>query len=390
MRTLGKLLFGLKRYQRRGTEMKNWLAGVAVFVAVLAAMLLAGEWVVRILYADQTVLFPRYHTDVQYGDYTLRRIRPNSSFRHTSVDGSWEFVTNSQGFRSDEDYSYDKPQGVLRILSLGDSHTQGYEVRQDHTFSAVLERYLEKHGVPAQVINTGVSGFSTAEELVFLENEGLRYQPDVVVLGFFANDLEDNIKAALFKLDESGVLVENSDTHIPGVRVQNVIYVIPGIKWLSENSYFYSLLFNTAWEFFKARMARQSAASVTEFAVPQKNVYSNYETEIASALLARLYSVCERNGIKLVVVDIPVQVADGQVVSSFPETLRSAALRYSHAFIESGVVFEEYAGTVDLHVLHGHRHISEFSHTIIGVEIGRRILQFKRDDSLKNGTTKAN
>lgn len=346
-----------------------------MFVAVMLVMLLIGEGVIRIMYADETVLFPRYHTDVRYGDYTIRRIRPNSRFRHTSVDGEWEFVTNSQGFRNLEDFNYEKPAGVLRILSLGDSHTQGYEVRQDQTFSAVLKRYLQRHQDKVQVINTGVSGFSTAEALVLLENEGLRYRPDAVVLGFFANDIEDNLKASLFDVDADGTLVATSYTHIPGVRIQNFIYSLPGVKWLSENSYFYSLLFNSVWEAFKSRLVQQSEENIAEFAVPQKNEYSNYEIDLAGALLKRLYAVCAENDIKLIIVDLPLQVVGNRVLSSFPDELRAIAIRNSDAFIGSEALFADYAGAAELHLPHGHMHISEFSHTLIGIESGRQTLR---------------
>ncbi len=354
--------------------MKNWMSGAAVSAVVMLAMLLAGEWLIRALYAEETVLFPRYHTDVQYGDYTIRRIRPNARFRHTSVDGSWEFVTNGRGFRNLEDFPYSKPPGVLRVLTLGDSHTQGYEVRQQHTYSAVLERYLEQDGRQAEVINTGVSGFSTAEALVLLEHEGLRYQPDAVVLGFSANDLEDNLKAGLFELDDAGALRSARKTHIPGVRIQSVIYAVPGVQWLSENSYFYSLLFNATWEFFKTRLAREAGERVAEFAVPQKAVHSSYEVELAAALLERLHRLCAERGIKLVIVDIPLLVADGAVVSSFPESLRSAAKQYSDVFIDSRELFLPYAAAVELHLPHGHKHISEFSHALIGVAVGQQLL----------------
>ena len=343
-------------------------------------MFLLGEWVIRVLHADQTVLFPRYHADVQYGDYTIRRIRPNSRFRHTSRDGSWDFVTNSQGFRNFQDFAHEKPPGKLRVLSLGDSHTQGYEVRQEHTYSAVLERYLRVNGIDAEVINTGVSGFSTAEALVLLENEGVKYEPDVVVLGFFGNDLEDNLKAGLFTLDESGTLVPSRNVHIPGVRIQNFIYALPGIKWLGENSYFYSLLFNTTWDFFKTRLTDSARGQVAEFAVPQKDAHSDYEVALAAALLARIYEVCSQNQIKCVLVDIPLQVVDGAVKSSFPGALRATAVRHSDAFVDSEVVFGEYAGVTELHLPHGHNHISEFSHALIAVETGRKILDFVRTE----------
>ena len=364
---------------------KHRLVSISVFCVVLAATLLLGELIVRILYADQTVLFPRYHTDVQYGDYTIRRIRPNSRFQHTSRDGSWEFVTNSQGFRNFKDFAYEKPPGKFRVLSLGDSHTQGYEVRQEHTYSAVLERYLRLNGIDAEVINAGVSGFSTAEALVLLENEGVKYEPDVVVLGFFGNDLEDNLKAGLFTLDENGTLIPSRNVHIPGVRIQNIIYALPGIKWLGENSYFYSLLFNTAWDFFKARLADSASQQVTEFAVPQKEAYSDYDVALAAALLARINEVAARNEIKFVLVDIPLQVVDGSVQSSLPESLRALTVNQNDAFVDSEVVFGEYAGVTDLHLPHGHRHISEFSHALIAVEVGKRILDFVRAESELNG-----
>jgi hypothetical protein len=114
---------------------------------------------VRAFYKDKTVLFPRYHTDAQYAQFTLRTIRPDSVFWHTSPDGSWKFTTNNKGFRADKDFEYKKPEGLIRILSLGDSHTQGYEVHQAFTFSAIIEKYLTVQGHNAEVINTGVSGF---------------------------------------------------------------------------------------------------------------------------------------------------------------------------------------------------------------------------------------
>ena len=359
---------------------KHRIVSISIFFAVLTAMLLLGEWIIRAIHADQIVLFPRYHTDVQYGDYTIRRIRPNSRFRHTSRDGSWEFVTNSQGFRNFEDFAYEKPLGKLRVLSLGDSHTQGYEVRQEHTYSAVLERYLRRNGIDAEVINGGVSGFSTAEALVLLENEGVKYEPDIVVLGFFGNDLEDNLKAGLFTLDENGTLIPSKNVHIPGVRIQNFIYALPGIKWLGENSYFYSLLFNTTWDFFKARLAGSARDQAAEFAIPQKESHSNYEIALAGALLAKVYEVCSQNQIKCILVDIPLQVVDGSVKSSLPGSLRAMTVSQGDTLVDSEVVFDEYAGVAELHLPHGHHHISEFSHALIAVEIGRKILDFVRTE----------
>ena len=45
-------------------------------------------------------------------------------------------------------YAGEKPDGGFRVLSLGDSHTVGFEVRQEHTFSEVLERFLRRARTP--------------------------------------------------------------------------------------------------------------------------------------------------------------------------------------------------------------------------------------------------
>jgi GDSL-like lipase/acylhydrolase family protein len=347
---------------------------VLVVLSTLFALLL-GEAAVRALYKDETVMFPRYHTDYRYGRYTLRGIRPNSKFRHTSVDGSWTFVHNSRGMRDSREFRYDKPAGTIRVLALGDSNTQGYEVRQNETYAAVLERYLAKHGVRAEVLNAGVSGFSTAEALAYLENEGYKYQPDVVVLGFSANDYEDNLKAGLFAL-EGKHLVERRYEHVPGVRIQNVVYSLPGVQWLSENSYLYSLVFNGVWLYFRTALDKQALRNAPldmpelEYAVAMQSELSPYQVALAVALIERMHKFCRDRGMRLIVVDIPRDTGRYGIAESIP-----AGLLKDAEYVSSSALFGEVAGVAETHVPNGHRHISELSHALIGLELGRRILR---------------
>jgi hypothetical protein len=369
---------------------KRILGNLALaFIALVFAFIL-GEVAVRLLYKDQTVVFPRYHTDFRYGRYTIRGIRPNSEFWHTSVDGSWKFVTNNRGFRNSKDYSHAKPANTLRVLSLGDSHTQGFEVHQDQTFSSVLERFLAHRKRDAEVINAGVSGFGTAEALVFLENEGVNYSPDVVILGFFANDFEDNLKAGLFGLDHEGRLREEKFEYVPGVRIQNIIYSVPPMRWLSENSYFYSLLFNRVWIYFKAMLAERAsqeagearshgaAAGVFEYAIPTVGTRSAYEIALAAALLERMHRFCTDRGIRFIVVDIPVRPNPYHNASSLPPPLAERLNTLGIELISSEMLFGGLDGAVDLHMPLGQNHISELAHALIGAEIGRRLVASKR------------
>jgi lysophospholipase L1-like esterase len=364
--------------------MKKLLANGALLLIALAFSFGVCEVVVRLLYEDATVLFPRYHTDYQYGPYRLRGIRPNARFWHHSPDGSWRFATNGRGFRSEREFAYAKPPGTVRVLSLGDSHTQGYEVRQEATFSAVLERALARRGVGAEVINAGVSGFSNAEELAFLEHEGFKYQPDAVVLGFYANDFSDNLKAALFSLDADGRLVADKFDHLPGVRIQNVIYALPPVRWLSENSYLYSLLFNNVWNYFKDRLARQAArqadakepsqaaADAFEYAVAHSSNHSAYEVALAAALVERMHALCRERGIPFIVVDIPTRPGRYRFASSVPEPMGKRLEAAGVELMRSDPLFARLAGA-ELHVPRGHSHISELAHAVIAGALAERL-----------------
>ena len=335
------------------------------------------ECFVRVLYKKRICLFPRYHTDAIYGGYKIRRLQPNLKFRHTSIDGSWEFVTNSQGYRSCRDFNYEKTQDrVIRVICLGDSHTLGFEVRQDYTYSSVLERYLHTQGYDAEVFNTGISGFGTAEELVFLENEGVKYRPDYVILGFFENDFEDNIKSDLFNLCD-GQLHEKNKEHIPGVRIQNAIFKIPFTCYLSENSYFYSMLLNSGWEYFKKRLySKRKAQLLTESAISSEEL-SDYRIDLASELIKHTYAFCQKNGITFIVLDIPRPEPrpDGRrFASSIPDKMRQFVIDNSDIFIDSEQVLGDYNGITEIHNPNGQHHISEFTHVILGINIGKEII----------------
>jgi hypothetical protein len=245
------------------------------------------------------------------------------------------------------------------------------------TYSAVMERYLNKHYGPAEVINAGVSGFSTAEALVFVENEGYRYQPDAIVLGFFANDLDDNIKADLFRM-EGGALVPRRFEYVPAVGILDIIDGCPPLRWLGQHSYAYSHLFNTVWDWKKSQSLEDAErATVTEYAIKQKDASTELslrKQELAEALIERLHAVCRNNNTALVILDIP-QLGDGDDAfqSSIPANLLTSFEMHSDALIASGNVLQDYGGVTHLFLPHGHRHISETTHLLLGVAAAKHI-----------------
>ena len=97
--------------------------------------------------------------------------------------------TNSEGVRGQREYANPKPPGITRILVFGDSFTFGDEVSDDETYAAQLERMLPG----TEVVNLGVHGYGHDQMLLYLEEVGARYQPDVVLLGFVFIDMTRNL-----------------------------------------------------------------------------------------------------------------------------------------------------------------------------------------------------
>jgi GDSL-like Lipase/Acylhydrolase family len=101
---------------------------------------------------------------------------------------------NSLGFRDPREYDLRKKPTTFRILVLGDSVTFGHGSVFEHTYPHLLETMLKKWRpeIDWQVWNAGVPGYNTTQELAYLLERGAEFQPDLVVVGFYINDIADN------------------------------------------------------------------------------------------------------------------------------------------------------------------------------------------------------
>jgi hypothetical protein len=107
-------------------------------------------------------------------------------FGHTRVR------TNSVGMRSDLEFAEQKPAGTLRVVGIGDSGMFGWNVEQNDDYMTVLGQLLNARGDGRtyETINLGVPGYNTQMEVDALIDKGLRYSPDIVVVGWCENDYQ--------------------------------------------------------------------------------------------------------------------------------------------------------------------------------------------------------
>jgi len=116
--------------------------------------------------------------------------RPSTAARLMGVD----VTINRQGMR-DEEVDLDKPEGMTRIVVLGDSITFGWGVPQSLSYPEVLERLLNQRSgrggtAGVEVMNFGVGNYNTVDEFAILRHRALAFQPDMILLGVFINDAE--------------------------------------------------------------------------------------------------------------------------------------------------------------------------------------------------------
>jgi len=105
---------------------------------------------------------------------------------------------NSLELRDDREYDLKKGPKTFRILVLGDSVTFGHGAISENTYPAILERRLRdwRADVDWQVWNAAVPGYNTSQELAQLLEVGPAVKPDLVIVGFYPNDLVDNYTVA--------------------------------------------------------------------------------------------------------------------------------------------------------------------------------------------------
>ena len=168
-------------------RMKKRLVNVVLVAGSLILALSALEGILRIRAPRSSG--PNQHTlCCEYDPRLGWRHAPNRTVRFTRTEYDVTERFNSRGVRGPE-YSFEKPPGEFRIVILGDSFAEGYTVEFDELFSEILKRRLNKEGYRTEVINLGVAGYSTDQELLLYQSDGKRYRPDLTILMFYYNDV---------------------------------------------------------------------------------------------------------------------------------------------------------------------------------------------------------
>jgi lysophospholipase L1-like esterase len=273
---------------------KRFLVSAGLTVLGTAATVFATELVFALIFPQPVIhatapdiFFVRYDEGIGWvnREGAEGMYKPGTGIPHTPVR------INAHGMRGGG-VTGGKPPGVKRVLVLGDSNAFGYGVDEAGSFPEVLSRSLPED---YEVLNLGVFGYGTDQAALLLKRNGIGFSPDVVVVGFSAGDLSDNMNSInagypkpYFTVEKGGLVRRN----IPVPRESPFMRA-------STRSALTSLLYEHShlYRFVHARLMKTSkylAGSVPEMSEEEG-------MGVTAALIMGMDAFCRAEGCRLAV-----------------------------------------------------------------------------------------
>jgi hypothetical protein len=224
--------------------------------------------------------------------------------------GGGRVSLNARGYRGRE-LTLPKATGRTRVAVVGDSIAFGFGVSDEQTFPHLLD--ARDNGLEAG--NLAVTGYGPGQELLVIQRDALRLDPDVVILAVcLRNDLVDAVlPVALydgvtprprFLLVGDGLVLDDS-----AVRRS-----APGraLEWLSDHSHLLGRL--------SALLPRRDAASEHDWRYRKQEAFRDpeYAFRLTLALVMEMQKACRRHGVDFLVASFPSGL-DYEMKSPRPE-----------------------------------------------------------------------
>jgi hypothetical protein len=234
-----------------------------------------------------------------------------------TIEGS-RVALNARGYRG-RALAVPRAGGLTRVVVLGDSVAFGLGVSDEQTFAHLLD--FRDNGIEAG--NLAVQGYGPDQELLLLEREGLREDPDVVVLAFcLANDFADAVLPVSlydgrtakprFRLAGDHLVLDDSSLRQSPTRA--------ALQWLSDHSQVFNRL--------SALAPRGGLLPDLHWRARKRDALRDegYALRLSLALVRRMDALCRERGIAFLVATFPSQTsyrAKTSLAERFLAALRS-------------------------------------------------------------------
>jgi len=272
------------------------LVNLALFIISIVIAVIMGEMTLRLIGRGPLYVSPERDRFWKYDALLGWSHLPGQEGIFETAQFRTTVKINQKGLR-DRDHSYKRTFDAQRILIVGDSFAWGYGVEETQRFSQDLERSMN-----VEVINAGVSGYSTDQELLWLKNEGIKYDPDLVILVFAGNDIGDNHQQLVNTIYYKPQFVIE-DGHL-------VLTNYPVPKNSSQGKFMYYLSQRSALFYFLVQRYFDLRSVYSKFiANPRAPISSTTAIstkkesfKLTTTLIHEIYHVAESTGAKLMIV----------------------------------------------------------------------------------------
>jgi len=234
--------------------MRRLINGFLLVAFGVGLALVIGFLVLRLLGRDEIVMSmivnPCSPADGDWRDLAISVVK---DYRDPCARFYWDIYPTGEYYNlislnnyglHDNNLTMEKPSDTFRILILGDSFPQGWQVKLEQGFPWLVEDELNRISPrKIEVINMGVDTYGTDRELLLFASLGWRFQPDLVLLSFYTgNDIKDNsfdlsswaegspLQRPLFTLNGS----DHLQMHNAPIVDRNRFTDVPAWDWLVE------------------------------------------------------------------------------------------------------------------------------------------------------------
>jgi len=284
--------------------MKRWLAPAGLLLGSIFTVFLIMEGMVRIFVPQPLFRF-------RFSPTLVWEQEPGAAYWYIKDEFQTFVRYNSTGLR-DTEHNLKKEKGTFRIVTLGDSFTEALQVKLEEGYPKQLEEKLNRasNGRKYEVINFGTTGYGPDQYFLRLRDQAMLYEPDLVLVGVFINDLDDLAELDLLHL-EGGALRFKSFGPLEALSKQ--------IKFFARgHSHFFTFLtfrfqqLSASHLLTKVGLAAEPAkgSQMPELLRRYRKTYAGKmktQVDLAEALFKGMRQVAEQGGARIGVVIFPAQ-----------------------------------------------------------------------------------
>ncbi len=337
-------------------KLKKICSDIGVAFLAIVAILVATEILSRLF-------IPRWAPSGFVGDELWRydevlgwAHEPLREGRLEGEDFSVNVSINSLGMR-DQEYATARPPGKNRIVVLGDSFGWGWGVDHDEIFAEIIDSKYPY----TEFVNCSISGYGTDQQYLFLRQTCIDLDPDLVLLLFTPNDVNNNNSSRqynynkpFFRLTDDELTLQNCPVPKPGLgrRVETMI----NERTYSLRQIYYGLCLFGRWLRDPTRKGAEKDAHEPDF-------------DLTDALLVAIRDLSRQRHAELIVIGAPTgDPGSAETLAHLEEYLPSAGILY--ASIE-GVFAQAEKDTRFIHDYHWNVH----GHRLAASEVERILLE---------------